>query len=128
MKITTTFLLALTLAASALTVTAQEADPAGEPREPRPPRLQHRERDDQDGPRDEAPRAGGERLRHPRPDGEGHRGPGPEERPRLERLRVHLPPLVAVLDANHDGVIDQTEISQASAALKQLDKNGDGQL
>jgi hypothetical protein len=33
-----------------------------------------------------------------------------------------------VLDADHNGVIDQQEIANASAALKQLDKNGDGQL
>ena len=32
------------------------------------------------------------------------------------------------LDANHDGVIDETEIANASAALKTLDKNGDGKL
>jgi hypothetical protein len=34
----------------------------------------------------------------------------------------------AVLDTNHDGVIDSNEIANASAALKTLDKNGDGQL
>jgi hypothetical protein len=32
------------------------------------------------------------------------------------------------LDANHDGVIDADEIANASAALKTLDKNGDGKL
>jgi hypothetical protein len=32
------------------------------------------------------------------------------------------------LDANHDGVIDETEIANASAALRTLDKNGDGKL
>jgi hypothetical protein len=32
------------------------------------------------------------------------------------------------LDANHDGVIDASEIANASAALKKLDKNGDGKL
>ena len=32
------------------------------------------------------------------------------------------------LDANHDGVIDATEISNAPAALLTLDKNGDGKL
>jgi len=43
----------------------------------------------------------------------------------------HRPPMVAVvgaLDANHDGVIDAQEIANASAALKSLDKNGDGKL
>src|SRR6185369_8879454 len=38
------------------------------------------------------------------------------------------PPIIAALDANHDGVIDETEIANASAALKSLDKNGDGKL
>ena len=37
-------------------------------------------------------------------------------------------PLMMALDANHDGVIDATEISNAPAALKTLDKNGDGKL
>jgi hypothetical protein len=39
-----------------------------------------------------------------------------------------MPPLYAALDANKDGVIDATEIANASAALKTLDKNNDGQL
>ena len=38
------------------------------------------------------------------------------------------PPLVGVLDANHDGVISADEIANAPAALRTLDKNGDGQL
>jgi|SRR5579862_1054907 len=45
--------------------------------------------------------------------------------------RHHRPPplpIVEVLDANHDGIIDSNEIANASAALKTLDKNGDGQL
>jgi hypothetical protein len=37
-------------------------------------------------------------------------------------------PIVEVLDANHDGIIDSNEIANASAALKTLDKNGDGKL
>ena len=36
--------------------------------------------------------------------------------------------LMRALDANHDGVIDAGEIANASAALKTLDKNGDGRL
>ena len=32
------------------------------------------------------------------------------------------------LDANHDGVIDAAEMANAPAALKQLDRNSDGQL
>ena len=45
--------------------------------------------------------------------------------------RGHRPPpspLMEALDANHDGVIDANEIANAPAALKTLDKNGDGQL
>jgi hypothetical protein len=38
------------------------------------------------------------------------------------------PPIIHVLDANHDGVIDAKEIANASKALLQLDKDGDGQL
>lgn len=38
------------------------------------------------------------------------------------------PPIIAVLDANHDGVIDADEIANASKALKKLDRNGDGKL
>ena len=36
--------------------------------------------------------------------------------------------MVGALDANHDRVIDAEEIANASAALKGLDKNGDGKL
>jgi hypothetical protein len=50
----------------------------------------------------------------------GPRGPG--------RHRPPPPPIIAALDANHDGVIDEAEIANASAALKTLDKNGDGKL
>ncbi len=39
-----------------------------------------------------------------------------------------MPLLISALDANHDGVIDADEIAGASAALKKLDKNGDGKL
>ena len=37
-------------------------------------------------------------------------------------------PLVRVLDTNHNGVIEAGEIANATEALKELDKNGDGQL
>lgn len=36
--------------------------------------------------------------------------------------------LFDALDVNHDGIIDSNEIANAAAALKTLDKNGDGQL
>jgi Ca2+-binding EF-hand superfamily protein len=37
-------------------------------------------------------------------------------------------PLMAALDPNNDGVIDEKEIEQASKALKTLDKNSDGKI
>ena len=43
-------------------------------------------------------------------------------------FRPPKPPLEMALDANGDGVIDAQEIANASAALKKLDKNGDGKL
>lgn len=54
-------------------------------------------------------------------------GSGPQGGPGGEHKRP-LPPLIMVLDANGDGVIDATEIANASRALKKLDKNGDGKL
>ncbi|MFM7101685.1 MAG: EF-hand domain-containing protein [Verrucomicrobiota bacterium] len=54
--------------------------------------------------------------------GRGPGGPGGEGRPR------QMSPLMAALDANKDGEIDATEIANAAAALRALDKNGDGKL
>lgn len=51
----------------------------------------------------------------------GPRGPG-------EHGRRPPPPVMHVLDANHDGVLSADEIANASKALLMLDKNGDGQL
>jgi len=59
----------------------------------------------------------------PPPDGQQGQGQGQGQH--------HRPPpdkLFTALDANHDGVIDANEIANAPAALKTLDKNGDGQL
>lgn len=64
-----------------------------------------------------------QRPRGPRPDGEGQAG----ERHHSIR-RMLPPPLVATLDANHDGTISADEIANAPAALKILDKNNDGAL
>jgi hypothetical protein len=55
--------------------------------------------------------------------GPGQRGPGMGQ-----GQRPQLPAVVRALDANHDGVIDATEIENASAALKTLDKDSDGKL
>jgi hypothetical protein len=41
-------------------------------------------------------------------------------------MRLH--PVLAALDANHDGEISASEILNAPAALLSLDKNRDGQL
>lgn len=49
------------------------------------------------------------------PEGRGHRRPPPNV-------------LMDALDTNHDGIIDSNEIANASAALRKLDKNGDGRL
>jgi len=48
--------------------------------------------------------------------------PGPDGR------RPPPLPLVMALDVNGDGIIDASEIANASVALLKLDKNGDGQL
>ncbi|HEX4263607.1 MAG TPA: EF-hand domain-containing protein [Verrucomicrobiae bacterium] len=56
-----------------------------------------------------------------------HQGPGGPGGPGGMR-RMPPSPVMEALDANHDGVIDADEIANASAALKKLDKNGDGKL
>jgi EF hand len=71
-------------------------------RPPRPPRPDNAPDNDDNG---NAPN--GPRMHH------GHRPPSP---------------LLMALDVNHDGVIDASEIANAPAELKTLDKNGDGQL
>jgi hypothetical protein len=53
--------------------------------------------------------------RHGGPGREGHRPPPP-------------PPVMLVLDPNDDGVIDAAEIANASAALLNLDADGNGAL
>jgi hypothetical protein len=63
----------------------------------------------------------------------GPQPPGNSRPPRhgAPGMNGHRPPpspLVGVLDANHDGVIDADEIANASKALLKLDKNGDGKL
>ncbi len=64
----------------------------------------------------ETPRNGGRPPRREGPPGEGPEGHRPP------------PPVIAVLDANRDGVIDAKEIANASQALLKLDANGDGKL
>lgn len=53
-------------------------------------------------------------------DGAGNRpGPAPGRGPM---------PVIDALDSNHDRIIDAAELAKATESLKQLDKNGDGQL
>jgi hypothetical protein len=52
----------------------------------------------------------------------------PQGQPGGQSGRPPMPPTVAALDANHDGTIDETEIANAPAALRTLDKNSDGKL
>jgi Ca2+-binding EF-hand superfamily protein len=47
-------------------------------------------------------------------------------RARLEFMRAN--PVLAALDADHDGEISEAEIVNSPAALRRLDKNGDGSL
>ena len=49
-------------------------------------------------------------------------------KPSVQRAKASPPLVVATLDANHDGIIDAAEITNASQALKSLDKNADGKL
>lgn len=56
---------------------------------------------------------------------EGERGEG-ERGPRMSFMK--LDPILAALDSDGDGVISSAEIANASASLRKLDKNQDGQL
>ncbi len=57
----------------------------------------------------------------PRQDGDDPIGPPPKgPRP--------IPPLIAAIDADHDGNVSSEEIENSPEALKTLDKNGDGAL
>ena len=59
----------------------------------------------------------------PQRDGPPREGRGGGEGRGMARM-----PLMMALDANSDGVLDKTEIANASVALKKLDKNNDGQI
>jgi hypothetical protein len=57
----------------------------------------------------------------------GNAGPG-GERPGGFNGRRPMHPLVVALDKNRDNILSSDEIAGASAAIKSLDKNGDGQV
>ena len=54
--------------------------------------------------------------------------PPPPEGEEGNRPPFGPPPVIAVLDANHDRELSETEIAGAVEALKNLDQNGDGKL
>jgi len=47
---------------------------------------------------------------------------------RNDRRPPPVPPILALFDADHDGVISADEIKIASDSLGQLDQNGDGEI
>ena len=102
MKMHKLAVIALTLALPAWGVMAQDGPPPGQDA---PPGI------DNNGP----------------PDGPPPGGPQDGQGPRRGK-RPPMPLVIAMLDANHDGVISAAEIANAPAVLKALDKNGDGQL
>ena len=75
------------------------------------------------------PREGrGDRPGGDRGQGEA-RGGGPGGAQGMHRPPMGMkPPLIAALDANDDGVIDEKELDQAARSLRKLDRNGDGKL
>lgn len=101
------FALALAFAGDALAQAPDGPPPGGGPG-PRGPR------------RDNQQPGGKPEAGQPPRDGQGGPGGPGGNRP--------VPPIIAALDADHDGIISAAEIANASVALKALDKNGDGQL
>lgn len=59
------------------------------------------------------------------PEGEGRRGPGGPGGPGGFRMPN---PLFDAIDADMDGTITSAELEKAAAALKKLDKDGDGKI
>jgi Ca2+-binding EF-hand superfamily protein len=83
-----------------------------------------------DGDRPDARRPDGDRPEGPGPDGQRRRRPEgrPDGGPEGMRGVMMGPALMRALDANGDGKISSSEISDAAVALKKLDKNGDGEI
>lgn len=66
-----------------------------------------------------------EEMRPPPPEGDGKQPDDPQRPPREPK---QVPPVIAALDADKDGTISAAELEGAPESLKQLDKNGDGEL
>jgi len=62
------------------------------------------------------------------PGGPGGRGPegGRGEGPRGDMNFIRMDPILAAVDTNGDGIISAEEIRDSAAALRKLDKDGDG--
>ena len=130
-KSTAVILTALALGLPAITTPAQDGNPPPARKE-RPPQRDGHIQPRPGGDQGQRPPAGGREGQPGGPGRDGQRPPmraqeGDQPRPAGDGQRP-VPPLFAALDANHDGVIDETEIAQAPAALRKLDKNGDGKL
>ena len=74
-----------------------------------------------------------EELRPKRPEGgpgaaQGKGGEPPAPPDGQSRPRKPLPPIVAALDADGDGIVSAAELASAPARLKKLDANGNGRL
>ena len=78
--------------------------------------------DQRGGPR---PQGGGpdDQRGGPRP-----QGGGPDDQRGGPRGQGVVMPIIAAIDLNKDGILDNTEIEQARQSLKKLDTNGDGKI
>ena len=92
--------------------------------------------DQRGGPR---PQGGGpdDQRGGPRPQGGGPddqrggprpQGGGPDDQRGGPRGQGVVMPIIAAIDLNKDGILDNTEIEQARQSLKKLDTNGDGKI
>lgn len=108
--------------------------------------AQQREQRDREGRRPNRPGFGEQSQngeRDPRGQRQGFRGPrqGEDRGPGAQRQGfggrgqrgggaefMRMFPIIVALDTNSDGIISETEINNATAALKKLDKNKDGKL
>ena len=63
-----------------------------------------------------------------KPPGGGPSGPGGGPGGKGGGPGRMVPPIIAALDLNKDGIIDADELAKATESLKKLDTNGDGKL